>query len=90
MSASKHRNYNPIHEDGFDSKIPLYNDDAFQHGIQFRAKVNRLSTGDDCVPNRGQRTNERACRCLVHWFSRSAEAKQPNRDRQRDASYSRT
>jgi hypothetical protein len=26
-------------EDGYDSKIPLHNDEAFQHGIQFNAKV---------------------------------------------------
>ena len=38
MSA-KTRNYDPMSEDGYDSKIPLYNDDVFQHGIQFNAKV---------------------------------------------------
>lgn len=27
-------------EDGYDSKIPLHTEEAFQHGIQFDAKVN--------------------------------------------------
>jgi len=26
-------------EDGFDNKIPLHNDEAFEHGIQFKVKV---------------------------------------------------
>lgn len=39
MSA-KTRNYDPMSEDGYDSKIPLYNDEVFQHGIHFNAKVN--------------------------------------------------
>jgi len=38
MSA-KNRDYDPMSEDGYDSKIPLHNDEAFQHGIQFNAKV---------------------------------------------------
>ena len=38
MSA-KNRDYDPMAEDGYDSKIPLHNDEAFQHGIQFNAKV---------------------------------------------------
>jgi carboxyl-terminal PDZ ligand of neuronal nitric oxide synthase protein len=38
MSA-KNRNYDPMSEDGYDSKIPLHNDEAFQHGIYFNAKV---------------------------------------------------
>ena len=38
MSA-KHRKYNPINEDHHDCKIPLYSDDAFEHGIQFHTKV---------------------------------------------------
>lgn len=38
MSA-KTRNYDPMSEDGYDSKIPLYNDEVFQHGIHFNAKV---------------------------------------------------
>ena len=38
MSA-KNRNYDPMSEDGYDSKIPLYNDEVFQHGIHFNAKV---------------------------------------------------
>ncbi|UJR35108.1 hypothetical protein I4U23_027879 [Adineta vaga] len=37
MSA-KNRDYDPMSEDGYDSKIPLHNDEAFQHGIQFNAK----------------------------------------------------
>ncbi|CAF1501364.1 unnamed protein product [Adineta ricciae] len=37
MSA-KNRDYDPMSEDGYDSKIPLHNDEAFQHGLQFNAK----------------------------------------------------
>ncbi len=40
MSA-KTRDYDPMSEDGYDSKIPLHNDEAFQHGIQFNAKVKK-------------------------------------------------
>jgi len=35
----KNQSYNPMCEDGYDNKIPLHNDDAFQHGIQFKVKV---------------------------------------------------
>jgi hypothetical protein len=35
----KNRDYDPMSDDGYDSKIPLHNDEAFQHGIQFNAKV---------------------------------------------------
>jgi len=41
MSVKKNRDYNPMSEDGYDSKIPLHNDAAFQHGIQFNAKVKK-------------------------------------------------
>jgi hypothetical protein len=41
MSVKKTRDYNPMSEDGYDSKIPLHNDAAFQHGIQFNAKVKK-------------------------------------------------
>jgi hypothetical protein len=37
--SMKNQSYNPICEDGYDNKIPLHNDDAFQHGIQFKVKV---------------------------------------------------
>ena len=40
--AGKRRNYNPMSEDGCDGKAPLYNDEAFEHGIQFHVKVIRL------------------------------------------------
>ena len=41
MSAkNRARAYNPMFEDGFDNKIPLHNDEAFQHGIEFKVKVN--------------------------------------------------
>ncbi|CAF1437652.1 unnamed protein product [Adineta ricciae] len=36
--TKKARAYNPMFEDGFDSKIPLHNDEAFQHGIEFKVK----------------------------------------------------
>ncbi|CAF0762901.1 unnamed protein product [Adineta steineri] len=38
LMSAKNRNYDPMSEDGYDSKIPLHNDEAFQHGIQFNAK----------------------------------------------------
>ncbi len=37
--SMKNQAYNPICEDGYDNKIPLHNDEAFQHGIQFKVKV---------------------------------------------------
>ncbi len=37
--STKNRAYNPMCEDGFDNKIPLHNDEAFEHGIQFKVKV---------------------------------------------------
>jgi len=41
LMSARNRNYDPMSEDGYDSKIPLHNDEAFQHGIYFNAKVNR-------------------------------------------------
>ncbi|KAK3088452.1 hypothetical protein FSP39_019383 [Pinctada imbricata] len=32
------RQYDLVSEDGYDSRIPLHNDEAFQHGIHFQAK----------------------------------------------------
>ncbi|KAL5011588.1 hypothetical protein ScPMuIL_010139 [Solemya velum] len=32
------RQYDLVSEDGYDSRIPLHNDDAFQHGIQYQTK----------------------------------------------------
>jgi len=60
MSA-KNRDYDPMSEDGYDSKIPLHNDEAFQHGIQFNAKVEK---------NKILFSNEfyRVFFCLVYWF----------------------
>lgn len=31
--------YDLVSEDGYDTRIPLHNDEAFQHGIHFQAKV---------------------------------------------------
>ena len=33
------KEYDLVSDDGYDSRIPLHNDDAFQHGIYFQAKV---------------------------------------------------
>lgn len=42
IMSTKHRhNYNPISEDGHDTKIPLYSEESFEHGISFHVKVNR-------------------------------------------------
>ncbi|XP_060077226.1 carboxyl-terminal PDZ ligand of neuronal nitric oxide synthase protein-like [Ylistrum balloti] len=32
------RHYDLVSEDGYDTRIPLHNEDAFQHGIHFQAK----------------------------------------------------
>lgn len=34
----RNREYNKV-EDLYDTRIPLHNEEAFQHGIQFKAKV---------------------------------------------------
>lgn len=39
LMSMKNQTYNLINEDGFDNRIPLHNDEAFQHGIQFKIKV---------------------------------------------------
>lgn len=33
------KQYDLVSDDGYDSKIPLHNEEAFQHGIDFQAKV---------------------------------------------------
>jgi len=39
MKMPSKRQYDLVLDDGPDSKIPLHNEDAFQHGINFHAKV---------------------------------------------------
>lgn len=39
LMSTKNRDYDPMSEDGYDSKIPLHTEEAFQHGIHFDAKV---------------------------------------------------
>ena len=36
------KEYDLVSDDGYDSRIPLHNEDAFQHGIYFTAKVKTL------------------------------------------------
>ena len=38
-SMPSKKEYDLVSDDGYDSRIPLHNDDAFQHGIYFTAKV---------------------------------------------------
>ncbi len=78
MSA-KNRNYDPMSDDGYDSKIPLHNDEAFQHGIQYSAKV------------RSQRKSFaiRIMSFVVYWFIGSIKASKSNGNRFCNASYSR-
>ena len=38
-SMPSKKEYDLVSDDGYDSRIPLHNDDAFQHGIHFQAKV---------------------------------------------------
>ena len=33
------KQYDLVSDDGYDSRIPLHNEEAFQHGITFQAKV---------------------------------------------------
>lgn len=33
------KQYDLVSDDGYDSRIPLHNEEAFAHGIQFGAKV---------------------------------------------------
>lgn len=37
----RNREYNKV-EDLHDTRVPLHNEDAFQHGIQFKAKVSEM------------------------------------------------
>ncbi len=37
--STKNRAYNPMCDDAYDNKIPLHDDEEFQHGIQFNVKV---------------------------------------------------
>jgi hypothetical protein len=55
----KNRDYDPMSDDGYDSKIPLHNDEAFQHGIQFNAKVKQNQILNVLLPFFSN---------LVHWF----------------------
>ena len=45
------KRYDLVTDDGYDSRIPLHNEEAFQHGLQFQAKVGRILVsalnGDD-------------------------------------------
>ena len=36
---TKNRTYDPILEDEYDGRCPLYKDEEFQHGIRFKVKV---------------------------------------------------
>nr|KAI8729382.1 nitric oxide synthase 1 adaptor; partial [Biomphalaria glabrata] len=35
--------YDLVSDDGYDSRIPLHNEEAFQHGLQFQAKLSHSS-----------------------------------------------
>ncbi len=39
LMSMKNQAYNSMCEEGYDSKIPLHSDEAFQRGIQFKIKV---------------------------------------------------
>jgi len=38
-SMPSKKEYDLVSDDGYDSRIPVHNEDAFQHGIAFQAKV---------------------------------------------------
>lgn len=39
MPSLSKKSYDLVSDDGYDSRIPLHNEDAFEHGITFQAKV---------------------------------------------------
>lgn len=43
------RNRYNLVDDAADSRVPLHNDEAFQHGIHFQAKVKSPNTTAPCV-----------------------------------------
>lgn len=51
MPVKLKNRYNLV-EDAGDSRVPLYNEEAFQHGIHFQAKVGRAGWVDGWEPPR--------------------------------------
>ena len=39
LTMPSKKQYDLVSDDGYDSRIPLHNEEAFQHGISFQAKV---------------------------------------------------
>lgn len=48
----RNRDYDKV-DDLYDTRIPLHNEDVFQHGIRFKAKVRRLFTACSTMLNTG-------------------------------------
>ena len=46
MPSISKKSYDLVSDDGYDSRIPLHNEEAFEHGITFQAKVRARN---DCV-----------------------------------------
>ena len=46
----RNRDYDKV-DDLYDTRIPLHNEDVFQHGIRFKAKVRRLFTACSTMLN---------------------------------------
>ena len=44
------KQYDLVSDDGYDSRIPLHNEEAFQHGIHFQAKVCCILASFKVVP----------------------------------------
>ncbi|KAK7504412.1 hypothetical protein BaRGS_00004278, partial [Batillaria attramentaria] len=39
MPSISKKSYDLVSDDGYDSRIPLHTEEAFEHGITFQAKV---------------------------------------------------
>ena len=69
----RNRDYDKV-DDLYDTRVPLHNEDVFQHGIRFKAKVRRLFTACSTMLNTVNEPSWLLSRCyflrgLVSLFS---------------------
>jgi len=69
----RHKDYNLV-DDSCDPRIPLHNEEAFQHGINFKAKVSTVLVCSSlvwtimlCVYHTTPTRNGPACSLLSGW-----------------------
>lgn len=60
------KQYNLVHNDEYDTRIPLHSEEAFHRGIVFHAKV-KIGIGDGEEDEEGKKTSDEGCR---EWFAR--------------------